>query len=107
MSSAVASPFSARRSKFNLPLLSSRVAIISGTVSARVFPSIVRVAPPVGSEAVLGYVQVELDGYKDPMAVMVLIDDGYAYCIEGSTARRSLAGVDLAELNFRIVPSRA
>ena len=59
--------------------------------------------PPVpGGASVLGDVTATIDGFENPLLLLLFMTDGYADMLEGATVGDSTEGLDLAALRFRI-----
>jgi hypothetical protein len=65
-----------------------------------------RAAPPVASvKPVLGNVAASIEGFKQPLLLMLFMKDGYAEMLEGAAVDDSTARVDLSTLRFKIAPA--
>jgi hypothetical protein len=62
-----------------------------------------RTAPPVTSkERVIGNVAAMIEGFKDPLLLLLFMKDGYADMLEGAAIEDSTVGVDLTNVRFTI-----
>jgi hypothetical protein len=59
-------------------------------------------APVTDSDRVLGNVAATIEGFKQPLLLMLFMKDGYADMLEGATIEDSTVAIDLASLRFRI-----
>jgi hypothetical protein len=65
-----------------------------------------RIAPVSSSERVLGLVAATIDGFEQPILLMLFMKDGYADFLEGATVGDSTTGIDLSTLRFKIGPTQ-
>jgi hypothetical protein len=64
-----------------------------------------RSTPPMrGTESVLGNVMASIEGFKQPMLLLLFTREGYADMLEGATVEDSTVGLDLRSLQFTIDP---
>jgi hypothetical protein len=59
-------------------------------------------APVVSTERVLGNVAASIDGFEDPLLLMLFMEDGYAKFLEGTAIRDSTVDLDLSTLRFTL-----
>jgi hypothetical protein len=62
-------------------------------------------APVMSGGRVLGNVAATIDGFKQPLLLMLFMKDGYAEMLEGATIDDSTVGIDLSTLQFKINPT--
>jgi hypothetical protein len=60
--------------------------------------------PVTGSKTVFGNVAASIEGFKQPMHLLLFTKQGYAFMLEGATIDESTVGLDLASLQFTIQP---
>jgi len=56
-------------------------------------------------ERVLGNVAATVEGFEQPILLLLFIKNGYADVIEGATVGDSTVGIDLLTLRFKIHPA--
>jgi hypothetical protein len=59
-------------------------------------------APLRTGRQVLGRVAVNVEGFEQPILLILFVTDGYANMLEGATVGESTVGIDLANLKFVI-----
>jgi hypothetical protein len=62
-------------------------------------------APVANAKRVLGNVAASIEGFKQPLLLMLFMKDGYAEMLEGAAVDDSTLGVDLSTLQFKIAPA--
>jgi hypothetical protein len=58
--------------------------------------------PIMGAESPLGNVLASIEGFKQPMLLLLFTKHGYAHMLEGATIDDSTVGLDLTSLQFTI-----
>lgn len=58
-----------------------------------------------GTERVLGDIAAGIEGFEQPILLLLFMKDGYAHMLEGATIGDSTVGIDLSTLNFKIWPA--
>lgn len=62
-----------------------------------------RTTPPLARPTgVLGNVAASIEGFKQPLLMMLFIKDGYTEMLEGATVDDSTVGIDLSAITFKI-----
>jgi hypothetical protein len=65
-----------------------------------------RAAPPVANaERVLGNVAALIEGFKQPLLLMLFMNAGCAEMLEGAAIDDSTVGIDLSTLRFKLNPA--
>ncbi len=60
--------------------------------------------PVTGAERVFGNVAASIEGFKQPILFLLFTKQGYAFMLEGATVDDSTVGLDLASVQFSILP---
>lgn len=61
-------------------------------------------APIIGGKSVIGKVAVEIEGFEEPLLLMLFMKDGYADMLEGAAITDSTENVDLSAVRFKLTP---
>jgi hypothetical protein len=59
------------------------------------------------TDKVLGPVWADIEGFGQPLILLLFTSDGYARTLEGATVLDSTVGLELADLRFEIIPDVA
>jgi hypothetical protein len=59
--------------------------------------------PVTDGRRVIGNVAAALEGFQDPLLLMLFMNDGYADFLEGAAVRDSTLGIDLATIAFKVI----
>jgi hypothetical protein len=62
-------------------------------------------APVTNAKRVLGNAAATIEGFKQPLLLMLFMKDGYAEMLEGAAVDDSTVGIDLSKLRFKIAPA--
>jgi len=61
-------------------------------------------APVRNAKRVLGNVTASIEGFKQPLLMMLFMKDGYAEMLEAAAVDDSTVGIDPSTLRFKIGP---
>jgi hypothetical protein len=59
-------------------------------------------APVTNAQRVLGKVAASIEGFEQPLLLMLFMENGYAKMLEGATVTDSTIGIDFSSVRFKI-----